>query len=70
MRAYGPSVGVGRRYAALARERYRTLAWPPGTAARWQNGLGQRSFVVELGPGRLRPRAAERHVRALLAFAG
>jgi murein endopeptidase len=70
VRAYGPSAGVGRRYAALARERYRTLAWPPGTAARWQNGLGQRSFVVELGPGRLRPRAAARHVRALLAFAG
>ena len=70
VRAYGPSVRTGRRYAALARERYRTLAWPPGTAARWQNGLGQRSFVVELGPGRLRPGAATRHVRALLAFAG
>jgi len=70
VRAYGPSVSVGRRYAALAHERYRTLAWPPGTAARWQNGLGERSFVVELGPGRLRARAAARHVRAILALAG
>ena len=70
VRAYGPSIAVGRRYAALARARYRTLAWPPGTAARWQNSLGQRSFVVELPPGRLRPRAAARHVRAISAFAG
>jgi Penicillin-insensitive murein endopeptidase/Succinylglutamate desuccinylase / Aspartoacylase family len=69
VRAYGPSVGVARRYAALARERYRTLVWPPGTAARWQNGIGGRSFVVELGPGRLPRRAAARHVRAILAFA-
>jgi murein endopeptidase len=69
VRAYGSSVGVARRYAALARERYRTLVWPPGTAARWQNSFGERSFVVELGPGRLRPRAAARHIRAILAFA-
>jgi murein endopeptidase len=69
VRAYGPSIAVGRRYASLARERYRTLVWPPGTAARWQNSIGQRSFVVELGPGRLRARAAVRHVRAILAFA-
>jgi murein endopeptidase len=70
VRAYGPSVAVARRYAALARAPYRTLEWPPGTAARWQNGLGQRSFVVELAQGQLRPRAAARHLRALLAFAG
>jgi protein MpaA len=70
VRAYGPSIAVGRRYAALARQRYRTLVWPPGTAARWQNGIGEHSFVVELGAGRLRPRAATRHVRAILAFAG
>jgi murein endopeptidase len=68
VRAYGPSVEVARRYARLARAPYRTLVWPPGSASRWQNGLGQRSFVVELAPGRLRPRAAARHVRALLAF--
>jgi murein endopeptidase len=68
VRAYGPSVVVARRYAAAARERYRTIVWPPGTASRWQNGRGQRSFVVELGPGRLRARAAARHVSAVLAF--
>jgi Penicillin-insensitive murein endopeptidase/Zinc carboxypeptidase len=70
VRAYGPSVPVARRYASLARQRYRTLVWPPGTAARWQNSIGQRSFVVELPAGRLRPRAAARHERAILAFAG
>jgi murein endopeptidase len=70
VRAFGPSVAVGRAYAQLARARYRTLVWPPGTASRWQNRIGQRSFVVELAPGRLGPRAAARHVRALLAFAG
>jgi murein endopeptidase len=69
VRAYGPSVGVARAYARLAREPYRTIVWPAGTAARWQNRIGERSFVVELGPGRLRPRAAARHVRAVLALA-
>ena len=70
VRAYGPSVAVGRRYAQLARAPYGTLVWPPGTAARWQNSIGQRSFVVELPAGRLRARAATRHARAILAFAG
>jgi hypothetical protein len=71
VRAYGPSTGVARTYARLAREPYRTLVWPPGTASRWQNtSLGQRSFVVELPAGRLRKGAATRHVRALLALGG
>jgi hypothetical protein len=71
VRAYGPSIGVARTYARLAREPYRTLVWPPGTASRWQNtSLGQRSFVVELPAGRLRKGAAARHVRALLALGG
>ena len=70
VRAFGPSVAVGRRYAVVARARYRTIVWPPGTASRWQNRIGQRSFVVELGPRRLGPRVAARHVHALLAFAG
>ena len=69
VRAYGGSVGVGRAYARLARARYRTIVWPPGTAARWQNGVGERSFVVELGPGRLGPQVAARHVHAILALA-
>jgi murein endopeptidase len=71
VRAYGPSTGVARNYARLARERYRTLVWPPGTASRWQNtSLGQRSFAVELPAGRLRNGAAARHVQALLALGG
>jgi hypothetical protein len=70
VRAYGRSIAAGRAYARLARAPYRTIVWPPGTAARWQNRIGERSFVVELGSGRLRPRAAARHVHALLAFAG
>ena len=69
VRAYGGSVGVARAYARLARARYRTIVWPPGTAARWQNGVGERSFVVELGPGRLGPQVAARHVHAILALA-
>ncbi|HKH31004.1 MAG TPA: penicillin-insensitive murein endopeptidase [Gaiellaceae bacterium] len=69
VRAYGGSVAVGRAYARLARARYRTIVWPPGTAARWQNGIGERSFVVELGPGRLGPRVAARHAHAILALA-
>jgi len=69
VRAYGGSVGVARAYARLARARYRTIVWPPGTAARWQNGAGERSFVVELGPGRLGPQVAARHVHAILALA-
>jgi hypothetical protein len=69
VRAYGGSVGVGRAYARLARARYRTIVWPPGTAARWQNRVGERSFVVELGLGPLGPQAAARHVHAILALA-
>jgi hypothetical protein len=69
VRAYGRSASVGRAYARLARARYRRIVWPPRTAARWQNGNGERSFVVELGPGRLTGRAAARHVHAILALA-
>ena len=71
VRAYGPSVSIGRTYAGLAREPYGTLVWPRGTASRWQNtSLGQRSFVVELPAGRLSNGAAARHVHALLALGG
>lgn len=67
VRAWGRSRAAARRYARLAGEPYRTLAWPPGAATRWQNGLGQTSFVVELPPGPLAPDAAARHARAVLA---
>lgn len=70
VRAWGPSRALARRYARLAGESYRSLPWPPGSASRWQNGIGQRSFVVELPPGRLQEAAARRHANAVLRLAG
>ncbi len=66
VRAWGPSRATARRYAWLAGVPYRTLAWPPGSASRWQNGLGQISFAVELPPGELPAAAALRHAKAVL----
>ncbi len=68
VRAWGPSRAIARRYARLAGVAYRSLAWPPGSASRWQNGIGQRSFVVELPPGELSLPAARRHAKAVLAL--
>ena len=70
VRAWGRSRAAARRYAELAGEPYRSLEWPPGAATRWQNGLGQTAFVVELGRGPLSPAAAGRHVRAILGLGG
>ena len=70
VRAWGASRAVGRRYAALAGVPYRSLVWPPGTASRWQNGLGRRSFVVELPAGALPPAAVRRHADAVLRLVG
>ena len=69
VRAWGASRTIARRYARLAGVPYRSLAWPPGSASRWQNGLGQQSFVVELPPGPLAPAAATRYARAVLQLA-
>jgi len=66
VRAWGPSRALARRYARLAGVPYRSLAWPPGTASRWQNGIGQRSFVVELPDGELPLDAAIRYANAVL----
>jgi protein MpaA len=66
VRAWGPSREAARRYARLAGVRYRSIAWPPGSASRWQNGLGQLSFVVELPPGELSDPDARRYARAVL----
>jgi protein MpaA len=67
VRAWGASRSLARRYARLAREPYRSLRWPPGTAPNWQNHRFPKaaSFVVELRPGPLSPRAAARHARAV-----
>jgi protein MpaA len=72
VRAWGPSVRVARRYAARAGLRYRSIVWPRGTAARWQNTRfrRQRSFVVELAPGPLSAHRAARHARVARSFAG
>jgi protein MpaA len=53
VRAWGQSVATARRFAALAQYPYRSIEWPYGTAANWQNHQfpGTASFVVELPPG-------------------
>jgi len=68
VRAWGPSRTIARRYARLAGVPYRSLVWPPGSASRWQNGLGQISFVVELPPGELPDAVARRHADAVLSL--
>ena len=68
VRAWGRSRAAARRYARLAREPYRSLEWPRGAATRWQNGLGQTAFVVELPPGPLPAAAARRHAQAVLGL--
>lgn len=69
VRAWGPSRAAAKRYARLAGVPYRSLRWPPGSASRWQNGLGQTSFVVELPPGELPDELARRHAAAVLRLA-
>jgi protein MpaA len=70
VRAWGRSVPVARRYARLAGVPFRAIRWPPGTAPRWQNThLRQVSFVVELPPGQLSAREAERYAQAVIALA-
>jgi murein peptide amidase A len=66
VRAWGPSRAMARRYARLAGLPYRAWEWPPGSASRWQNGIGQISFVVELGSGELEDAVARRHANAVL----
>jgi protein MpaA len=70
VRAWGPSVGVARVYARLARMSYRSLRWPHGTGPNWQNHRfpGDAAFVVELPAGGLSAAAAERHVHAILGL--
>jgi protein MpaA len=67
VRAWGQSRPMARRYARLAREPYRSIRWPHGTAPNWQNHRfpGTASFVVELPPGALSLTRAARHARAV-----
>ncbi|HXH87053.1 MAG TPA: DUF2817 domain-containing protein [Gaiellaceae bacterium] len=69
VRAWGTSRAAARRYAALARAPYRSIPWPPGSASRWQNGIGQTSFDVELPAGELPDAAARRYASAVVALA-
>jgi protein MpaA len=69
VRAWGPSRATARRYAKLAGVPYRTILWPAGSASRWQNGLGQVSFVVELGSEELSDVMARRYASAVLRLA-
>ena len=68
VRAWGPSVGIARRYARLAGMRFARLRWPPGSATAWQHGAvpGSRAFVVELPPGELGLRESDRYAEATL----
>ena len=70
VRAWGHSVAAGRRYAQLARMRFRRLRWPNGSATSWQNRRFRRAsaFVVELPPVPLTPPAARRHANAVLGL--
>jgi protein MpaA len=67
VRAWGPSRPLARRYARLAREPYRSIRWPNGTAPNWQNHRfpDSAAFVVELPAGELSERRETLHVRAL-----
>jgi protein MpaA len=53
VRAWGQSIPTARRFAQLAAFPYRSIRWPFGTAANWQNHRfpGTASFVVELPAG-------------------
>jgi len=66
VRAWGQSKPEARRFARLARMRFRAIAWPYGTASNWQNHAfpGTSSFVVELPAGPAR--GAEGLARAIV----
>lgn len=69
VRGWGRSQAAAQRFAWLARMRYARVEWPPGAVTRWQNGLGERSFAVELPAGRVRGDVLRREVRACLRVA-
>ena len=71
VRAWGGSVPTARRFAALAGVPYRSIEWPYGTAANWQNHRfpGTASFVVELPAGAVPAAQARRYVRAIRELA-
>jgi protein MpaA len=54
VRAWGPSLAAGRRFANLAAIPFHAIPWPAGTAPNWQNHRfpNSASFVVEMPRGR------------------
>jgi murein peptide amidase A len=70
VRAWGQSVPAGRRFAGLARMRFRLLPWMAGTAPNWQNHRFPQtsSFVVELPRGALGSAMESRLTRAVDRF--
>lgn len=71
VRAWGGSIPTARRFATLADYPYRSIAWPYGTAANWQNHRfpDAASFVVELPPGPVPSARVGRWVRAIRELA-
>lgn len=71
VRAWGGSVDTARRFATLAGVAYRSIEWPYGTAANWQNHRFPHTaaFVVELPPGLVPSTQAVRYVRAIRELA-
>jgi protein MpaA len=71
VRAWGQSMATARRFAALARYPYRSIRWPYGTAANWQNHRfpGTAAFVAELPPGRVPSARIGAWVRAIREIA-
>jgi protein MpaA len=68
VRAWGPSIPAARQFARRAGMPFRSLRWPRGSAANWQNHRfpGAASFVVELPRGSLSQRLRARLVAAIL----
>lgn len=71
VRAWGQSIATARRFAQLAAYPYRSIEWPYGTAANWQNHRfpGTASFVVELPPGPVPQSRIKRWVHAIRELA-
>jgi protein MpaA len=67
----GGDPAIVRAYARRVGLPARTIGFLPGVATRWQNRRFPKTsaFAVELPGGRLAPRAAARHARAVLSVA-
>jgi len=71
VRAWGQSVPAARKFARFSNMDFAKIRWPNGTAPNWQNHRfpGTSSFVVELAPGPLSDRKANRQAYAIMRLA-